>query len=92
LIHGPPATRGQDLETATAAVEEVYVACLPAIRQQTAAVPDRGTADREAATFKPLLDAVEASGAIIESSSHPGTQDELVIAVKGLQLAVQAPL
>jgi uncharacterized membrane protein YccC len=92
LIHGPPATRSLDLETATAAVEEVYVACLPAIRQQTAAVPDRRTADREAATFKPLLDAVEASGAIIESSSHPGTQDELVIAVKGLRLAVQAPL
>jgi hypothetical protein len=76
---------------AVAAVEEVYLACLPAIRQQTAAVLDWGTADREATTLKPLLDAVEASGAIIENSSHPGIQDELVNAVKGLQVAVQAP-
>jgi multidrug resistance protein MdtO len=78
LIHGPPTTRGLDLETATAAVEEVYLACLPWIRQQTVAVPGRGTADREADKFKPLVDAVEASAALVEGSSGSSiTQDEL---------------
>lgn len=80
LIHGPPAARDLDLETATAAVEEVYVACLPWIRQQTVAVPDRRTADIEADVFTPLVGAVEASAAIVEGSSGPGTtQDELTI-------------
>jgi multidrug resistance protein MdtO len=118
LIHGPPATRGLDIETATAAVEEVYVACLPWIREQTAAMSDQGTADREPDMVKPLVDAVEAGAAIIEGSSGPSTTqgglsvgefvgerdslnnvydssesyEQLVAAVKELQVVVRAPL
>jgi Fusaric acid resistance protein family len=78
LIHGPPVAKGLDLETATAAVEEVYVASLPWVREQTAALPGRGTADREPDKFKPLVDAVEASAALVEGSSGSSiTQDGL---------------
>jgi multidrug resistance protein MdtO len=80
LIHGPPATKGLDLETATAAVEEVYVACLPWIREQTATMSDLGTADCETDMVKPLAAAVEASAAIVEGSSGPSiTEGELTV-------------
>ena len=80
LIHGPPATRGLDLETATAAAEEVYVACLPWVREQTAARSDLGTAECETDRVEPLAAAVEASAAIVEGSSGPSiTQDELIV-------------
>jgi multidrug resistance protein MdtO len=80
LIHGPPATKGLDLETATAAVEEVYVACLPWIREQTATMSDLGTADCETDMVKPLVAAVEASAAIVEGSSGPSiTEGELTV-------------
>ena len=79
MIHGPP-TGDLDLETATAAVEEVYAACLPCIRQQTVAVADRGTANREADIFTPLVDAVQASATTVEGSFGPSiTQDELMV-------------
>src|SRR5208282_354666 len=44
LIHGPLASEGPDLETATAVVENVYVASLPWIRQQSASMLDPKTA------------------------------------------------
>jgi multidrug resistance protein MdtO len=75
LIHGPPATKGLDLETATAAVEEVYVACLPWIREQTATTSDLGTAGCDTNMVKPLVAAVEASAAIVEGSSGPSTTE-----------------
>jgi hypothetical protein len=65
LIHGPPASEGPDLETATSVVESVYVASLPWIRQQAATMPDLETTVREPDTVKPLVDAVEASAAIL---------------------------
>jgi multidrug resistance protein MdtO len=71
LIHGPSVARGLDLETATAAVEEVYVACLPWIREQTATMSDLGTADCETDMVKPLVAAVKASAALVEGSSGP---------------------
>ena len=80
LIHGPAATKGLDLETASAAVEELYVACLPWIREQTATRSDLGTADRETEMVKPLVDAVEASAAIVEGASGPSiTEGELTV-------------
>jgi multidrug resistance protein MdtO len=80
LIHGPPATKGLDLETATAAVEEVYVACLPWIREQTATMSDLGTVDCETDMVKPLAAAVEASAGIVEGSSGPSiTEGELTV-------------
>jgi multidrug resistance protein MdtO len=80
LIHTPPATKGLDLETASAAIEELYVACLPWIREQSATRSDLGTADRETDMVGPLVDAVEASAAIVEGSSGPSiTEGELTV-------------
>ena len=71
LIHGPPASEGPDLETATSVVESVYVASLPWIRQQAATMPDLETTVRELDMVKPLVDAVEASAAILEGVCGP---------------------
>jgi multidrug resistance protein MdtO len=80
LIRRPPATKGLDLETASAAVEELYVACLSWIREQTATKSDLGIADRETDMVKPLVEAVEASAAIVEGSSGPSiTEGELTV-------------
>ena len=71
LIHGPAASKGLDLENVAAAVEEVYVASLPWIREQAATAPavDRETASRASEMVKPIVEAVEASAVLIESSS-----------------------
>ena len=71
LIHGPAASKGLDLENVAAAVEEVYVASLPWIREQAATAPaaDRETASRAPEMVKPIVEAVEASAVLIESSS-----------------------
>jgi multidrug resistance protein MdtO len=80
LIHGPPAPEGPDLETATSVVENVYVVSLPWIRQQGAVMSDLRTADREQDMVKPLVDAMEASAAVVEGSSDPSiTQGELMV-------------
>jgi Fusaric acid resistance protein family len=115
LIHGPPAPEGPDLETATSVVENVYVVSLPWIRQQGAVMSDLRTADREQDMVKPLVDAMEASAAVVEGSSDPsitqgelmvgdfiglgdsvsnadGSSEQLVAAVKELQVVVWAPL
>jgi multidrug resistance protein MdtO len=118
LIHGPAASKDLDLENVVAAVEEVYVTSLPWIREQAATAPaaNRETASRAPEMVKPLIDAVEASAALIEGSSGrniaqgelPVDQrervsdsdagrrserfEELVGAVKELQVAVSGPL
>jgi multidrug resistance protein MdtO len=118
LIHGPAASKGLDLENVVAAVEEVYVTSLPWIREQAATAPatNRETASRAPEMVKPLIDAVEASAALIEGSSgrdiaqaelpvderarvsdgDAGRRserfEELVGAVKELQVAVSGPL
>jgi uncharacterized membrane protein YccC len=73
LIHGPAATRDLDLEKVAAAVEEVYAACLPWVREEAAI---ESAADREAAScaqdrVKSLVDGLEASAAVAEGS--PGS-------------------
>jgi len=79
LIHGPPASEGPDLETATAMVEKVYVTSLPWIRQQ-AATMDLETTDRGPDMIKPVLDEVEASAAMMEGVSGPNVaQDALTV-------------
>jgi multidrug resistance protein MdtO len=71
LTHSPAANQGLGLENAAAAVEEVYVACLPWLREQAATMSDLGTANCETDMVKPLVAAVEASAAIVEGSSDP---------------------
>jgi hypothetical protein len=68
LIHGAPASEG--LETATAVVENVYVTSLPWIRQQSASVLDlKRATTRDPDMVKPLMNAVEASAAIMQGVS-----------------------
>ena len=56
------------------------MACLPWVREQTAARSDLGTAECETDRVEPLAAAVEASAAIVEGSSGPSiTQDELIV-------------
>jgi len=73
LTHSPAANQGLDLENAAAAVEEVYVACLPWLREQaaSASAADRKAARRAPNIVQPLVHAVEASAALIEDSSNP---------------------
>jgi len=79
LLHRSPATKGPDLENAAAAAEQVYLTSLPWIREQAATAPaaDRETADRSPETVKPLVDAVEASAAMIEGPFPNINQGEL---------------
>lgn len=82
LIYGPAASKGLDLENVGSAVEEVYVASLPWIREQAATAPaaDREASSRVPEMVKPLVDAVEASAALIEGSSGRNiAQNELPV-------------
>ena len=82
LIYGPAASKGLDLENVAAAVQEVYVASLPWIREQAATAPaaDRETSSRVPEMVKPVVDAVEASAALIEGSSGRNiAQNELLV-------------
>jgi multidrug resistance protein MdtO len=69
LIPGSRASKGPDLETVTAMVEKVYVTSLPWIRQQAVTMPDLETADPGPDMIKPVVDAVDASAAMIEGVS-----------------------
>jgi hypothetical protein len=63
----------------TSAIEEVYAASLPWVREQASTeAPDQETNSRAPDTVKPLVAAVEASAAIVEGSSGPSiTEGEL---------------
>jgi hypothetical protein len=67
VINRPATVNGLDLEKATVAVEEIYVASLPWIREQGAFL----SAADQGITPSSLVDAVETSAAIIEGSSSP---------------------
>ena len=74
LIHGPETTNRLDLEKAVAAVEEIYVASLPLVRQQGSILSGVGqevTASRAPEMVRPLTDALETSAAVIEGTSSP---------------------
>jgi hypothetical protein len=80
LIHGPAASEGPDLEAAISVVESVYVVSLSWIRQQAAAMSDLETADRGPYMIKAVVDAVEASAAMMEGVSGPNVaQGELAV-------------
>lgn len=74
VIYGPETTNGLDLERAAAAVEEIYVASLPLVREQASILPGVGqelTASRAPEMIKPLTDALDTSAAVIEGVSGP---------------------
>jgi multidrug resistance protein MdtO len=68
LIYGSGPTEGPKLENAPAAIEEIYVACLPWFREQTSGLaPQEGKDPKIASEFaKPLADAVEASAGLMD--------------------------
>ncbi len=67
LLYGSKASEGPNLKNATAAIEEIYAACLPWIREQTSDLTseddDRRSAQEDA---KPLVDAMETFAGLIE--------------------------
>jgi multidrug resistance protein MdtO len=79
LLYGTDGTEGMDLNDVTSAIEEVYAASLPWVREQASTeAPDQETNSRAPDTVKPLVAAVEASAAIVEGSSGPSiTEGEL---------------
>ena len=79
LIHGPPAYKSLDLETATAMVEKVYLTSSldPATSCDHAG---SGNSRSRAGLDKASLDAVEASAAVMKGVSGPNfAQDALTI-------------
>jgi multidrug resistance protein MdtO len=79
LLYGTDGTDGTELNDVTSAIEEVYAASLPWVREQASTeAPDQETNSRAPDTVNPLVAAVEASAAIIEGSSGPSiTEGEL---------------
>ncbi len=68
LLYRSEATQEPNLENATAAIEEIYVACLPWIREQTSGPRSEDGEDRKAApeVAKPLVDAMEAAAGLMD--------------------------
>jgi len=62
LLYGSKASDGPNLENATAAIEEIYVACLPWIREQTSDLTPQDSEHPKTTPKigKPLEDAMEA--------------------------------
>jgi multidrug resistance protein MdtO len=82
LIPGRPASKGPDLEAATAMVEKVYLTSLPWIRQQAATWPGLETADRGLQDMiKPLVDAMAACAAMIEGVPVPKVAQNATVKV-----------
>jgi multidrug resistance protein MdtO len=78
LLYGKEERNGADLKDVTYATEELYAASLPWIREQaaTGSAADRETTNRAQEMVTPVVDAVEASAAIIEGSYPlPAPQD-----------------
>jgi hypothetical protein len=78
LLYGKEERNGAYLKDVTYATEELYAASLPWIREQaaTGSAADRETTNRAQEMVTPVVDAVEASAAIIEGSYPlPAPQD-----------------
>jgi hypothetical protein len=78
LIPGRPASKDPDLQAATAMVEKVYLTSLPWIRQQPVTMPDLETADGGPEMMKSVVDAVEASAAMLEGASGPNVAQDTI--------------
>ena len=82
LLYGSKASDGPNLENATAAIEEIYVACLPWIREQTSDLtPQDSEHPKTAPEFgKPLEDAMEAlAGRFDQPHQQNAQQNQLPI-------------
>jgi multidrug resistance protein MdtO len=86
LLYGSEAAVGPNLEDATAAVEEIYVTCLPWLREQgSAALVNNSKSEQTAREIsKPLTNAVEACATMMDQFGRqpvdqiPSSIDHLV--------------
>src|SRR5258708_5013358 len=78
MLYGSKASDGPNLENATAAIEEIYVACLPWIREQTSDLtPQDSEHPRTAPEFeKPLVEAMEALARRIDELHRQNAQQK----------------
>ena len=72
LLYGSKASDGPNLKKATAAIEEIYVACLSWIREQRSGLTSQGGEEAKTAPgpSKPLVDTMEAMADLMDQS-HP---------------------
>jgi multidrug resistance protein MdtO len=70
LIYGSRPTEGPKLEKSTAAIDELYVACLPWIREQASKPTSEDGEDQKTASefTKPLVDMMEAFADLMDQS------------------------
>jgi multidrug resistance protein MdtO len=78
LLYGSKASDGPNLENATAAIEEIYVACLPWIREQTLDLtPQDSEHPKTAPEFgKPLEEAMEALAGRLDQPHQQNAQQK----------------
>jgi multidrug resistance protein MdtO len=72
LLYGSKASDGPNLKKATAAIEEIYVACLSWIREQRSGLTSQGGEEAKTAPgpSKPLVDTMEAMADLMDQY-HP---------------------
>jgi hypothetical protein len=76
LLYGSKPTKGPKLESATAAIEEIYVTCLPWIREQASGLTSEDGKDAKTApeSTKPLVDTMEAMADLMDQSHLQNAQ------------------
>ncbi|MFZ0504756.1 MAG: FUSC family protein [Chthoniobacterales bacterium] len=72
LVYGTEPRKAVDLKDVIPAIEEIYAASLPWVRERVATtmVTDQDTVSRGMDIVKPLVEAVKASAAKVEGSDH----------------------
>jgi uncharacterized membrane protein YccC len=78
LLYGSKPSDGPNLENATAAIEEIYVACLPWMREQTSDLTTQDSEDAKTApeSAKPLADTMQAMADLMDQSHRQSAQQE----------------
>jgi multidrug resistance protein MdtO len=78
LLYGSKPSDGPNLENATAAIEEIYVACLPWMREQTSDLTTQDSENAKTApeSAKPLADTMQAMADLMDQSHRQSAQQE----------------
>jgi Fusaric acid resistance protein family len=79
LLYGSKPTEGPNLENATAAIEEIYVTCLPWMREQTSGLTPQedGVTKTGPEPTKPLVQTMEAMADLMEQPRHQNAVEDL---------------
>jgi multidrug resistance protein MdtO len=78
LLYGSKPSDGPNLKNATAAIEEIYVACLPWIREQTSDLTTQDSEDAKTAPelAMPLADTMQAMADLMDQSHRQSARQE----------------